>query len=73
MIMTNRCKSFQNSSTFETELSDFHKITLAVLKVLFKKEKRKVLNYRKSIFQERFLTKLNHVNVSKQDNGLKGF
>ena len=70
--MTNRYKGFQNSSTF-SKLSDFHKITLAVLKVLFKKQKRKVLNYRKSMFQEQFLTKLNHVNVSKQDNSLKGF
>lgn len=73
LIMRNRCKSFQNSSTFQTRISDFHKITLPVLKVLFKKQKQKVLNYRESIFQEQFLTKLNHVNVSKQGNSLKGF
>ena len=79
LIMTNRPKSFQNSSTFETGQSDFLKATLAVLKVSFKKEKPRVLNYCKykfydnSIFREQFLTKVNHFTVSKQDNSFKGF
>ena len=53
-------------------------MTQAVLKVSFKKQKPRVLNYPKykfydnSIFREQFLTKLNHVNVSKEGNNLKG-
>ena len=78
LIITNRPKSLQNSSTFETGLSDFHKMTLAVLKVSFKKQKHRVLYYRKynfydnSIFRGQFLTKLNYVNVSKQDSSFEG-
>ena len=36
LIITNRPTSFQNSYTFETPLSDFHKMTLTVLKISFK-------------------------------------
>ena len=36
LITTNRPKSFQNPCTFETALSDFHKVTLTVLKISFK-------------------------------------
>ena len=39
LIITNRPKSFQNSMTLETGLSDFHKMTLTVMKVLYKKTK----------------------------------
>ena len=37
---------FQNSSVFETGLSDFHKLTITVLKQYFPKLKSKVVNYR---------------------------
>ena len=63
---------------FETKLWDFHKMIFTALKVSFRKKPR-VLNYRKykfydnNIFREQFLTKLDHVYVSKQDNSLKGF
>ena len=40
LIITNRPKSFQNSVTVETELSDFHKMTLTVMKVFYKKQKQ---------------------------------
>ena len=36
LIITNRPKSFQNSVTVETGLSDFHKMTLTVMKVFYK-------------------------------------
>ena len=32
LLITNKPRSFQNSCTFETRLSDFHKMTLTVLK-----------------------------------------
>ena len=35
LIITNRPKSFQNSVTLETGLSDFHKMTLTVMKVFY--------------------------------------
>ena len=43
LILTNRPRSFQNSCALETGLSDFHNMTLTVLKVLkilFKKKKK---------------------------------
>ena len=33
LILTNSPRGFQNSSIFETELSDFHKLTITILKV----------------------------------------
>ena len=46
LILTNSPRSFQNSSVFETGLSDFHKLTITVLKQYFPKLKPKVANYR---------------------------
>ena len=46
LILTNSPRSFQNSNVFETELSDFHKLTTTVLKQYFPKLKPKVVNYR---------------------------
>ena len=40
LVITNRPKSFQNSVTVETGLSDFHKITLTVMKVFYKEQKK---------------------------------
>ena len=54
-------------------------MALTVLKVLFKKQKTRVLKYRRykfyknHIFQEQFPTKLNYLNVCNQDNGLNEF
>ena len=39
LIITDKPKSFQNSCTFETGLSDLHKMTLTVLKSSFAKQK----------------------------------
>ena len=46
LILTNRPKCFQNSCTYETEISDFHKMTITVMKVIFKKQKPKIIFYR---------------------------
>ena len=46
LILTSRPRSFQNSFTFETKLSDFYKMMLTVLKSSFAKQKAKVINYR---------------------------
>ena len=46
VILTNSPKSFQNTSTLDTGLSDFHHMTLTVLKTQFPKLKPKVVEYR---------------------------
>ena len=47
MIITNRPKSFQESEVIETGLSDFHKMSLTVMKVFYNKQKPKIIQYRK--------------------------
>ena len=44
LILTNRPRSFCNSITLETSLSDFHKLTVTVLKMFFKKQSPKVIS-----------------------------
>lgn len=46
LILTNRPRCFQNSSAVETGLSDFHKLTLTVLKTSFRKMPPKIIRYR---------------------------
>ena len=45
-VLTNQPKSFHSSSVFETGLSDFHKLTLTVLKVCHAKHKPKIIQHR---------------------------
>ena len=47
LIITNRPKSFQESEIIETGLSDFHKMSLTVMKVFYNKQKPKIIQYRK--------------------------
>ena len=46
LILTNFPKSFQHTQTIETGLSDFHKLTLTVLKTHFPRLKPNIVNYR---------------------------
>ena len=46
LILTNRYRSFQSTITYETGLSDFHNMTLTVLKTFFKKGSPKIISYR---------------------------
>ena len=46
LLLTNRPRNFRNSDILETRLSDFHKLTLTVLKSYFKKQAPKMINYR---------------------------
>ena len=46
IILTNKKHSFQNSITVETGLSDFHKMTVTVMKRFFKKKDPIVIEYR---------------------------
>ena len=46
LFLTNCCKSFQNTFATSTGISDFHKMTVTVLKTTFKKVKPKEIIYR---------------------------
>ena len=43
LIRTNRPKSFQKSVRVETGLSAFHKMTLTVMKIFYKKQKTNIV------------------------------
>ena len=63
VILTNKIRSFQNSQTLETGLSDHHKMTITVLKSYFSKQDPVTINYRdyklfnKFTFQDELLNK----------------
>ena len=46
LILTNKPNSFQHSQTIETGLSDFHKMTVTVLKMFFQKQVPTCIKYR---------------------------
>ena len=46
LIITNKPNSFQNTKMIETGLSDFHKLSVSVLKTIFKKQPPKIISYR---------------------------
>ena len=46
LILTNKPKSFQGTYVIETGLSDFHRMTLAVLKTHYRKLPPRIINYR---------------------------
>ena len=46
LILTNHPKCFQNSGVYEIGISDFHKLTLTVLKTYFQKAKPRIIKYR---------------------------
>ena len=45
MIMTNSSSSFQNTITFEMELSELHKLVVTILKLYHFKQKPKIASY----------------------------
>ena len=61
LILTNRVNCFQNSSTLETGLSDFHHLVLTVLKTTFRKKPPKKVLYRnyKNYSEQKMLNDLN--------------
>ena len=46
VVLTNKIKSFQNSTTIETGLSDYHKLTITILKHHVEKRAPVVIKYR---------------------------
>ena len=60
LILTNKPRSFQSTCVIETGLSDFHRMTVSVLKSNFRKLPRKIVTYRdfKRFENERFIDSL---------------
>ena len=77
LIIMNKSRSFENSCTFETGLSDFQKMVLTVLKSSFSKKKPSVLNYNNykffnnTLFRDKVLYKLRNSNLQISDKDLK--
>ena len=75
LIITNRQKSFQNSVTVETGLSDFHKITLTVMKVFYKKQRPNIVTYRnyKHFSNEVFMLDIKNsiIQMTSENNDLE--
>ena len=69
-ILTNQSRSFQSSCVIDTGLSDFHRLTVTVLKTYFKRQELNVTMYRdykklsNEIFRE-FVKELSEKNVQE--------
>ena len=72
LISTNRLRSFCNSDTLETGLSNFHKLTVTALKMFFKKQSPNVISYQnyKNFSNDSFRTNL--VNEISSNGILEG-
>ena len=46
LTLTNKSRSFQNTTVIETGLSDFHKLTVTIMKANFQEHPPKIVNYR---------------------------
>ena len=79
LVLTNKPKSFQNSSVVETGLSDFHKMAVTVMKTTFEKLKPRFCYFRNwsefcnEKFRTQLLTKLSLENFNNSSNGINKF
>ena len=46
LMLTNKPKSFMKSTVIESDISDFHRMTLTVMKSFFPKQKHNIIRYR---------------------------
>ena len=46
LFLTNRPRTFQSTTIIETDISDFHKLVVTVLKTFYKKQRPKIIHYR---------------------------
>ena len=72
-FLTNHPKSFQHSGTYETGLSDFHKLTYTVLKMHYSKQQHKVIKYRcykkfdPDVFRSDLLKEVSSINLKNDE------
>ena len=67
LTLTSKPRSFQTKCVIETGLSDFHRMTISVLKMHFRKLPPKIISYRdfKKFDNERFMDSLQHTLVQE--------
>ena len=72
LFITNRPACFNGSMTIETGLSDFHKMTISVMKIFYKKQKPNIIRYRnyKNFNNELFINDVEEL-TSKYNEPLK--
>ena len=79
LMLTNIPWSFKHSSVIETGLSDFHRMTVTVMKATFEKLQPKVVNYRdykyfeNCRFRADLLSELSKANIEENEEGLSDF
>ena len=79
LMITNLPRSFQSACVVETGLSDFHMMTLTVMKKRFKKFQPKIFNYRSykhfrnEAFRETLLKNLSKEYFINNENGFQIF
>ena len=79
LILTNVSRSFQTTCVIETGLSDFHLMTLTVMRKSLKTLKPRIINYRSykhfsnEIFRESLLEKLSQQTFVNNDYGFENF
>ena len=79
LILTNIPCSFQNSYVVETGLSDFHKMTVTVMKITYEKLKPKIKknrdykNFCNNTFRNVLLEKLSTENINANGSGFQTF
>ena len=74
LILTNDPRTFQSTCVIETGLSDFHLMTLTIMRKTFKNQRPRIINYRsfKHFSNEEFRKSLID-NLSNQKMGSIGF
>ena len=79
LILTNVPRGFQTTCVIETGLSNFHLVTLTVMRKIFKKLKARVITYRSykhfsnEVFRESLLGKLSQQTFVNNDYGFERF
>ena len=79
LILTNVPRSFQSTCVIETGLSDFHLMTLTVMKKSFKKFQPRIINYRSykhfsnDTFRKDLIDKLSNEELVINDDEMKRF
>ena len=79
LILSNTPRGFQSTCVIETGLSDFHLMTLTVMKKSFRKFQPRLINYRSyknfsnEAFRECLLEKLSKEIFEHNDDGLQRF
>ena len=79
LILTNVPRMFQSTCVIETGLSDFHLMTVTVMRKTFKKLSPRIISYRSykhfsnETFRDCLVNNLSYEVFSNSDNGLEKF